>query len=91
VPSPKREPVEVLAGALPKEADPSIRLVWVDTMEILVRSNLPIATLRFYSALGTEKLTEACRLQVGVEHLRRIADVICRSIDYYPTKPDREK
>ena len=70
---------------LPKESDPSIRLIWVDSMEVAVRGDVPVVTLRFYSALR-EKLAEACRVQTSTTHLRSILDVLCRSLDYYPSK-----
>lgn len=72
---------------LPKESDPSLKLVWVDRMEMVSRSDVPIATLRFYSVVGNEKLTEACRLQTTVTHLRAIVDLLCGQLDYYPAKP----
>ena len=84
----KPELLKVAVSQLPKESDPSIRLIWVDTMEIAVRGDVPISTLRFYSAITNEKLCEAFRLQTSVPHLRSMVDVICRSIGYYPSKPD---
>jgi hypothetical protein len=73
-------------STLPKESDPSLRLIWVDRMELLSRGDAPIGMLRFYSAIGNEKLTEAARLQTTHAHLRGIVDVLCRTLDYYPAK-----
>jgi hypothetical protein len=84
---PSRRPLQLDPSKLPKESDPSLKLVWVDRMELLLRSDVPIATLRFYTVVGTEKLTEACRLQTTVSHLRAIVDLLCRQLDYYPAKP----
>lgn len=72
---------------LPRESDPSLRLVWVDNTDMVLRGDVPIGTLRFYSVVGNEKLTEACRLQTTVTHLRAIVDLLCRQLDYYPAKP----
>ena len=55
-------------------------------MEITTRSDMPIATLRFYSAL-MDHLSEACRMQMSIQHLRNMVDVICKTLGYYPTKP----
>ncbi len=74
-------------GDLPIEQDPALRLTWVDRMNIAYRADIPVVTLRFYSALK-DQLCEASRLQTSVPHLRQIVDVICRAIDYYPKKPE---
>lgn len=71
---------------LPRESDPSLRLVWVDRTELSLRSDAPIGTLRFHSVVGEEKLAEACRLQTTVTHLRAIVDLLCKQLDYYPAK-----
>jgi hypothetical protein len=54
-------------------------------MELSIRADIPVATLRFYSVV-TDRLVEACRVQTSVEHVRQIVDVLARSLDYYPTK-----
>lgn len=74
--------------ALPKESDPSLGLLWVDRMELSIRSDVPIATLRFYGVV-TDRLCEAARLQTSISHLQAIADLLCRSLDYYPSKPEK--
>ena len=61
--------------------------VWVDRMEIGIRGDVPVATLRFYGVCPPF-LIEALRLQTSVDHLRLIADVLCQSLNYYPSKPD---
>jgi len=72
---------------LPTESNHSLQLIWVDRMTLGVRSDIPVATIRFHS-ITPGRLVEACRLQTTVKHLHEIVDVICRSIDYYPEKPD---
>ena len=52
-----------------------------------MRSDLPVGTLRFFSAVGNEKLTEASRIQTSAAHMREIVNVLCRCLDYYPSKP----
>lgn len=77
----------IVVDNLSTESDPSLQLVWVDRMTLSVRSDIPVATIRFYS-VTPENLVEACRLQTTVKHLHEIVDVICRNTDYYPEKPD---
>lgn len=72
---------------LPTEPDMGLPLVWVDRMQLTAREDLPIVTLRFYSALH-DRVIECSRLQTSAAHLRAMADLICQKLDYYPTKPD---
>ena len=71
---------------LPKELNPSLQLVWIDRMEIAVRADTPVATLRFYTAM-VDHLSEVSRLQTSVTHIKSIIDVLCRNVEYYPTAP----
>ncbi len=71
---------------LPKVSDPSLQLVWVDRMEIAVRADVPVVTLRFYTAM-IDHLSEVSRLQTSVTHTRAIIDVLCRNVEYYPSRP----
>ena len=78
--------LEIDMSKLPKVLDPSLQLVWVDRMEIVLRGDAPIVTLRFYSVMG-DHLSEACRLQTSETHIKAIIDVLCRNIEYYPSRP----
>lgn len=78
-------PATLKLSELPKQADTSLKLLWVDRMELAVRGDAPVATLRFYSAF-LDHLSEACRLQTSTAHLRAMVDVICNALDYYPSK-----
>lgn len=60
--------------------------IWVDEANLLVRGEQPLATLRFFTALPEGKM-EACRVQTTLSHLKKIVDVICRSLDYVPDTP----
>lgn len=71
---------------LPKEFNPSLQLVWIDRMEIAVRGDTPVATLRFYTAM-VDHLSEVSRLQTSVTHIKSIIDVLCRNVEYYPSRP----
>ena len=78
--------LEIDMSKLPKVSDASLRLVWVDRMEIAVRGDEPLVTLRFYSAV-VDHLSEVSRIQTSVTHIKAIIDVLCRNIEYYPSRP----
>ncbi len=78
--------LEIDIGKLPKQSDPSLRLTWVDRMEIAVRGDVPVVTLRFYSAV-VDHLSEVSRLQTSATHVKAIIDVLCRNMEYYPSRP----
>lgn len=54
-------------------------------MILSVRQDIPIATLRFNTILA-EAVYEACRIQMSTDHLKQMANVICRTLDFYPTQ-----
>ena len=78
--------LEIDMSKLPREFNPGLQLVWVDRMEIAVRADTPVVTLRFYTAT-IDHLSEVSRLQTSVAHIKAIIDVLCRNIEYYPTVP----
>ena len=82
------EPIKI--AELPKVHDPAVSTIWVDTMQILVRGDVGVATLRFETALP-EAAYEACRLQMSVEHVKRMIEVMCQHVDYYPSRPGNTK
>jgi len=55
-------------------------------MQMLVRSDIPITTLRFDTTLP-EAAYEVCRLQMTVAHVKSMIDVMCQTLDYYPSRP----
>lgn len=55
-------------------------------MDITVRGDVPVGMLRFYAGLP-DKLIEVSRLQMSIAHLRQMAEVFCRVLDYYPERP----
>ena len=73
--------------------DPFASSIWVDTSSLSLRSDLPIATLRFFEfgsdGQGVPIATEVCRLLTSVDHLKSLVNLLSRSIDYYPTKSGR--
>lgn len=65
---------------------PTLPLVWSDFMMIALRADAPVATMRFYSFLG-DHAVEASRIQVSTEHIKRMIDVLARTVKYYPNQP----
>lgn len=82
----QRLPRKVKLDDLPRESDVALRVMWADLMELSVRGDIPVAMLRFYAALP-DKLIEQTRIQTSVKHLRGMIDVLCKTTDYYPSKP----
>ena len=78
--------LEIDMSKLPKEFNPRLQLIWVDRMEIAVRGDTPVATLRFYTAM-VDHLSEVSRLQTSVTHIKAMIDVLCRTMEYYPSRP----
>ncbi len=62
--------------------------VWADRMELSVRGDAPLATLRFLAVVPSplpQSLVETGRIQLSHALLTSIVDLICKSIKYYPT------
>jgi hypothetical protein len=62
--------------------------VWADRMELSVRSDFPLATLRFLAVVPSpapQSLLETARIQLSHGLLKSIVDVICRNTKYFPT------
>jgi len=76
----KDSDMQVIASGVPP--------FWVDKMELSLRADAPIAMLRFFSIVPPNVLIESSRLQTTASHVKRMIDVLCRSLDYYPTKAE---
>jgi ribosome-binding factor A len=67
--------------------DPHLKTIWVDRMELVVRADIPVATMVFLTALPDEEAQQvACRLQTSTNHIKKIIDVLARALDHYPVK-----
>lgn len=62
--------------------------VWSDRMELSIRTDTPLATLRFSAVVPPNALIETARVQTNIEQLKKMVDVISRNINYYPGKED---
>ena len=58
--------------------------LWIDSMSLAVRED-NICVLRFFTMLP-EGVFEQSRIMTDKNKLRGIADAICSSLNYYPTK-----
>lgn len=81
------QPEVVNVENLPQESDPGLRMLWFDRMKLQVRGDQPIGLMRFYAVVGDEKVTEVARLLTSHGQLKGIADLLCRYLNYYPSKP----
>ena len=81
------QPEVVNIEDLPKESDPGLRMLWFDRIKLQVRGDQPVGLMRFYAVVGDEKVTEVARLLTSHAHLKNIADVLCKTLNHYPTKP----
>ena len=79
--------VEVKLNTLPLQADPTLKVLWVDTMGVLLRTDIDVISLHFASAAG-DKMLDACRLQTSKEHAKRMVDALAQVLNHYPAKPN---
>src|ERR1043166_2665036 len=62
------------------EADPTLKLLWVDKVNVVARSDAPVITLNCYSALPPNRLIESCHIQMSVTHAKKLGEVILQII-----------
>ncbi len=75
---------------LPTES-PALPSVWVDTMNLVIRTDIPVAMMRLYTFIPPDKMLEVVRYHTSVAHLRDMTKILCRNLDYYPTKAEQPK
>lgn len=81
----RKQPLKLSTKDLPKVRNPGTVTVWVDSLQILRRSDPPVVTLRFETALP-EASYEVCRLQTSVDHIKAMIDAMSKAVDYYPSE-----
>jgi hypothetical protein len=69
--------------------NPTLNTLWIDTLNINVRSD-ENCLLRFMSGLP-EGIFEQTRIMTSRKNLEGFINVLCESLDYYPTKTPSEK
>ena len=76
-----KKPKPISAQDLPK-VHRNLPPIWVDTMGIAVRGDIPIATLVFYSVLPDRNETiEAVRIQTSLAHIMKMIKVLEGTIE----------
>ena len=65
-----------------------VKSVWVDRMQILVRADNPLVTLRFFTFLPPDVAVEVSRLAMTANHAKEIIKLLAQQLDYYPVKSD---
>jgi len=56
-------------------------------MQLMIRGDYPVATLRFFTFLPPDISVEVSRLVTTIPHLKEVIDVLCLNLNHYPTKP----
>ena len=78
---------EINLAQIPVTTNPNLSSVWVDAMNLFVRGDTPVAMLRFLALVPPNTIVEVGRIHTSIDHLKRTIDVLCKSLEYYPTKP----
>jgi hypothetical protein len=63
--------------------------LWIDSINILIRGDTPIATLRFYAHVPEGRI-ESARLTVSIDHLRKITSILNASLERHDTSLAKE-
>ena len=64
--------------------DPSIKSLWVDNLHMAVRDD-DVGVIRLSTNLP-EGLFEQIRFMTGKKQLKEFVDIICATIDYFPSE-----
>jgi hypothetical protein len=67
--------------------NPSLSTNWIDTFNIGVRND-NLLLIRFLTNLP-EGIFEQSRILTSKENLKKFVDLVCSSLDYYPTKNEK--
>lgn len=61
---------------------PTTNQVWVDSMFVTVRKDVPVATISFHTFLPESGvLWEVARLCTSIDHLRKMAEALTRNVE----------
>lgn len=65
------------------EGEP-LPLIWVDRASISVRTDVPVATIRFHTChVERNVLFEACQIQMSIDLLKQLSTIINRTLQRY--------
>jgi hypothetical protein len=66
--------------------NPNLSTSWIDTINVGVRED-NLLLIRFLTNLP-EGIFEQSRVMTSKEHMKKFIDILCSSVDYYPTKDE---
>lgn len=69
---------------------PDIPTIYADKMQFLRRTDNS-CILSWVQEVGRDLFVEQSRVMVSEEHMKRIINLICEHIDYYPEKKAKAK
>ncbi len=94
-PSESSGQAQVVIQDLPVQIDPSLRTVWVDSMNLQGYLESRTTTLYFHTAvlypIDSMRRQEVARLQMTVGHACKMIDVMAQHFNYYPKRTDKSK
>ena len=70
-------------------SDSSIRNIWVDNLHLAIRDD-DICVVRFSTNLP-EGIFEQLRFVTNREQLKEFVNILCATLDYYPSKEKSSK
>lgn len=68
--------------------NPQLNTLWTDALNIGITENNQ-CLLRFMSSLP-EGILEQARVMTTKDNLMKFIDILCSSLDYYPTKVEKK-
>ena len=68
-----------------------VRDLLIDSVRLHLRSDVPVAELVFSTVHDGKAIVDTVRMHTSVAHLKRVADVICRTLDHQPPKMKPKK
>jgi hypothetical protein len=73
-------------ASLPRVSNPVTSAVWVDAATLLMRGDIPVATMQLYHFMP-EAAIEVVRVQTSKSNLIAMIDLFAKITGHYPTKP----
>lgn len=60
-------------------------------MQLMMRSDIPIATLRFWTYAPPNQAIEVARLNTTMQHVRNIVEVLGKNLEEYEAQIDKAR
>lgn len=66
-----------------------VQPIWVDDFFAYTRNDTSVATVVMLSARPeVDKMVEVMRMVTSTKQLKKLTDMLCEHLDYYPSPPD---